>query len=166
MAAEGLLERYDQRGFSIRSVSAKELEELTRTRCWLEERALSESITNRTTAWEERLVLALHKLSRASRHVQEKPSSRDPEWEKVHLDFHQALISACRSNFLITFCNQIADQMHRYRVLTISEDAQRDCMEEHRLIAEAALDGDIGKAVAALIAHYNKSAELCQAKLG
>ncbi|MGT2465370.1 GntR family transcriptional regulator [Mesorhizobium atlanticum] len=42
LAAEGLLGRHDQRGFFLMPVSAAELEELTRTRCWLEERALRE----------------------------------------------------------------------------------------------------------------------------
>ncbi len=65
LASEGLLGRHDQRGFFIMPVSAPELEELTRTRCWLEERALRESIAHRTAEWEEQLVLALHRLARA-----------------------------------------------------------------------------------------------------
>ena len=65
LASEGLLGRHDQRGFFIMPVSASELEELTRTRCWLEERALRESIAHRTAEWEEQLVLALHRLGRA-----------------------------------------------------------------------------------------------------
>ena len=76
LASEGLLGRHDQRGFFIMPVSAEELEELTRTRCWLEERALRESIANRTGEWEEQLVLALHRLARAQRRLPEDPVAR------------------------------------------------------------------------------------------
>ena len=90
-------------------VSAAELEELTLTRCWMEERALRESIARRTAEWEEQLVLALHRLGRASRLSPQSPSALNPDWEKVHRTFHRVLISACRSHWLVGFCDQLSD---------------------------------------------------------
>ncbi len=166
LASEGLLDRHDQRGFALKPLSARELEELTRTRCWLEEQGLRESIANRTQQWEEHLVLALHRLVRASGLVRKQPSSLDPDWERAHLAFHRALIAACKSHWLVTFCNQLTDQARRYRLLAQpNEVAYRNCMTEHRLIAEAALDGDADRAVAALVNHYVKSASVCRALL-
>ncbi|RWL83052.1 MAG: GntR family transcriptional regulator [Mesorhizobium sp.] len=162
LAAEGLLGRHDQRGFFLMPVSAAELEELTRTRCWLEERALRESIAHRTAEWEEQLVLALHRLARAERRLPENPSTNDPEWEKLHRAFHRALISACRSHWLICFCDQLSDQASRYRL--ISQDAPgigRDDLGEHRIIAERTLDGDADGAVEALLNHYRLTAAMC-----
>ncbi|TJW13893.1 MAG: GntR family transcriptional regulator [Mesorhizobium sp.] len=166
LASEGLLGRHDQRGFFIMPVSAAELEELTRTRCWLEERALRESIAHRTAEWEEQLVLALHRLARAQRRSLEDPSSNNPDWEKLHRAFHRALISACRSHWLIGFCEQLSDQASRYRL--ISQDGtgnERDDLGEHRLIAERALDGDADGAVEALLNHYRLTAAMCMERL-
>src|SRR6185437_118215 len=73
LASEGLLDRRDQRGFSVVPVSVDDLEELTRTRCWLEAIALRESIEHRTQEWEERIVLALHHLTRTPRRLPEHP---------------------------------------------------------------------------------------------
>ncbi|WP_167498604.1 MULTISPECIES: GntR family transcriptional regulator [unclassified Mesorhizobium] len=162
LAAEGLLGRHDQRGFFLMPVSATELEELTRTRCWLEERALRESIAHRTAEWEEQLVLALHRLARAERRLPEDPTTNNPEWEKLHRAFHRALIAACGSHWLIGFCDQLSDQASRYRL--ISQNAPgtgRDEIGEHRIIAERMLDGDADGAVEALLNHYRLTAAMC-----
>ncbi|ANN55922.1 GntR family transcriptional regulator [Mesorhizobium loti NZP2037] len=158
LASEGLLGRHDQRGFFIMPVSAAELEELTRTRCWLEERALRESIAHRTAEWEEQLVLALHRLGRASRLSQQDPSSLDPDWEKLHRTFHRVLISACRSHWLVGFCDQLSDHAYRYRQMANGgESVPRD----GSAVAEYALDGNADGAVQALIDHYQLTASIC-----
>ena len=162
LASEGLLGRHDQRGFFIMPVSASELEELTRTRCWLEERALRESIAHRTAEWEEQLVLALHRLGRASRLSQEDLSSLNPDWERLHRIFHRVLVSACRSQWLVGFCEQLSDHAYRYRQMASDgESVKRDDFGEHRLIAECALDGNADGAVEALINHYQLTAAMC-----
>jgi DNA-binding GntR family transcriptional regulator len=162
LASEGLLGRHDQRGFFIMPVSASELEELTRTRCWLEERALRESIAHRTAEWEEQLVLALHRLGRASRLSPQDLSSLNPDWERLHRIFHRVLISACRSQWLVGFCEQLSDHAYRYRQMASDgESVQRDDFGEHRLIAECALDGNADGAVEALINHYQLTAAMC-----
>ncbi|MFD2054022.1 GntR family transcriptional regulator [Mesorhizobium calcicola] len=162
LASEGLLGRHDQRGFFIMPISASELEELTRTRCWLEERALCESIAHRTAEWEEQLVLALHRLGRASRLSPQNLYSLDPDWERLHRIFHRVLISACRSQWLVGFCEQLSDHAYRYRQMANDgESVQRDDFGEHRQIAEYALDGNADGAVEALINHYQLTAAIC-----
>ncbi|ANT49548.1 GntR family transcriptional regulator [Mesorhizobium amorphae] len=162
LASEGLLGRHDQRGFFLMPVSAEELEELTRTRCWLEERALRESIAHRTAEWEEQLVLALHRLARAPRRLPDEPSSNNPDWERLHRSFHRALIAACRSHWLVGFCDQLSDQASRYRLMSqVSPAIERDDLGEHRLIAERTLDGDADGAVEALLSHYRLTAAMC-----
>ncbi|TGQ74971.1 MAG: GntR family transcriptional regulator [Mesorhizobium sp.] len=162
LASEGLLGRHDQRGFFIMPVTAAELEELTRTRCWLEERALRESIAHRTPEWEEQLVLALHRLGRASRLTPQDGASVNAEWEKLHRTFHRVLISACRSHWLVGFCDQLSDHAYRYRQMANDgSGVQRDDFSEHRLIAENALDGNADGAVEALLNHYRLTATIC-----
>jgi DNA-binding GntR family transcriptional regulator len=166
LASEGLLGRHDQRGFFVMPVSASELEELTRTRCWLEERALRETLANRTPEWEEALVLSLHRLSRTPRYFDGDPAATNPDWERLHRVFHRALIAECRSRWLLGFCDQLADQAHRYRqIARTGPSARRDELSEHRAIADKAIAGDVEGAVAALTAHYRLTSEISERQL-
>lgn len=161
LASEGLLGRHDQRGFFVMPVSADELEELTRTRCWLEELALRETLANRTPEWEEELVVSLHRLSRTPRYLADDPAATNPEWERLHRAFHRALIGECRSRWLLGFCDQLADQAHRYRqIARTGPRARRDELSEHRAIADRAIAGDVDGAVAALVQHYRLTSEI------
>ena len=67
MCADGLVERLDQRGFRVADVSVGAFDEFLKTRCWLEERAVRESVAQGDTAWEEDVVLAHHRLSKTPR---------------------------------------------------------------------------------------------------
>ena len=64
LSTEGLVTQSEQRGFRVTPVSADELLELTRTRCWINEVALRELIARGGRDWEEQVLLALHRLSR------------------------------------------------------------------------------------------------------
>ena len=166
LASEGLLDRREQRGFSVVPVSEAELHELTRTRCLIEETALRESMKYRDVAWEEQIVLALHRLSRAPRHLPGGLQRPNPEWEQLHRKFHRALIASCRSRWLIGFCEQLADQAYRYRQIAIGNAAAaRDQMAEHRAIADHAIAGNADAAVAALKNHFQLTSDLCLAWL-
>jgi DNA-binding GntR family transcriptional regulator len=166
LASEGLLGRHDQRGFFVMPVSAAELEELTRTRCWLEERALRETLAKRTPAWEEALVLSLHRMSRTPRYLANDPANTNPEWERLHRAFHRALIAECGSRWLLGFCEQLADQAHRYRqIARTGPRARRDELSEHRAIADRAIAGDVEGAVTALTEHYRLTSEISQRQL-
>ena len=145
-------------------VSEAELHELTRTRCLIEETALREALKHRDVAWEEQIVLALHRLSRAPRHLPGSVQRPNPDWEQLHRKFHRALIASCRSRWLIGFCEQLADQAYRYRQIAIG-NAARDQMAEHRAIADHTIAGNADAAVAALKNHFQLTSELCLAWL-
>jgi DNA-binding GntR family transcriptional regulator len=161
LSAEGLVDRRDQRGFYVRQVSKAELLDLTRTRCRLEEMALRDSVAARSAEWEERLVLSFHRLSRVPRSVESGAYRENPEWERLHREFHRSLISACGSKWLMDFCEQLADQAYRYRQLAVQAAfPKRDEREEHRRIMQAAIDGDADSAVGLLLRHYRHTADI------
>lgn len=163
LAAEGLLDRQEQRGFSVVPISEADLEELTRTRCQVEGLALREAIANHSVAWEEEIVLALHRLSRVPRQLPGDEDKSNPEWELLHRRFHRALIASCGSRWLIGFCEQLADQAFRYRQIARANHAvARDPMTEHRAIADSAVVGNADEAVKALESHYQFTSDLCR----
>jgi DNA-binding GntR family transcriptional regulator len=159
LSAEGLVVQEDQRGFRVPPVSLEDLKELTRTRCWLNEVALRESIARGDTAWEERVVLTHHHLARTPVYAGETVKL-DSEWERRHRAFHAALIAACGSRWITAYCESLFDQADRYRYLSVYAHEHRDFVGEHRAIMEAALARDTELAIRLLVQHVSKTADL------
>jgi len=160
LSSNGMVRREENRGFRVPSASTEELMELTRTRCWVEEIALRESINNGGAGWEERIVLAYHWLSRAAR-SEEDIDSTSPDWEAHHREFHQALISACKSQLLMDFCSELSQRSFRYRNLVeVVEYRDRHELEEHNELQEAALSRNADRAVELLKKHYTVTSEI------
>jgi DNA-binding GntR family transcriptional regulator len=161
LVADGLVERREQRGFAVTSISSDDLIEITRTRCWLEEIALRESIAANSTEWEENLVLAHHRLARTPRSLSEDHFDDNPEWEPLHRAFHRALISGCGSRWLLSFCDQLADQHHRYRRLSAPRAfTSRGVKTEHQRLMDAAISGRADDASGLLRAHFERTAQI------
>ena len=161
LVSDGLVERREQRGFVVAGISEQDLAEITQTRCWLESIALRESMAAHSTAWEEALVLAHHRLARTPRSLSDSRFEDNPEWEPLHRAFHRALISGCGSRWLLSFCEQLADQHHRYRRLSAPRAfAKREVKSEHQQLLEAALEGRADEAVALLCQHFERTARV------
>lgn len=164
LSSDGLVVRLDQRGFTVAPVSAEDLHELTVTRCTLEDNALRASIANRTSEWEDTIVLALHRLVRLPRPSGDDAYRIDPEWERAHRAFHTSLLAACGSHRLLRFCEQLSDEAYRYRQLAVEAVAMRPTEDdEHRAIMTAAIDGDADKAVKLLKEHYRTTTKILAA---
>ena len=160
LTSDHFVERNDQRGFRVSEVSAEEFEELLKTRCWLEERALRESIANGSSAWEERVVLANYRLSRIPRSSDSDHFVGNKDWETQHKHFHMTLISECGSSMLLKFCDQLYDQNVRYRQLSGSKAyPKRDIAEEHNAICDSVLARDADLAAELLIKHYQRTSK-------
>jgi len=161
LISDNLVEKKELRGFVVAGISAEDLAEVTKTRCWLEEVALRQSIELRTEQWEEELVLAHHRLARTPRSLSDDHFENNPEWEPLHRAFHKALIAGCGSRWLLSFCELLADQHHRYRTLSAPRAfAKRDIKSEHQLLMEAALEGRADEAVALLCGHIQRTANI------
>jgi DNA-binding GntR family transcriptional regulator len=163
LSSEGLVRQSDQRGFVVTQLTAADLDALTRTRIWLNERGLSESITHGDDTWEEHVILSFHRLSRIPRFVQD---ARNEAWDTAHQTFHAALVAACRSPWLIGYCEQLFDAFERYRNLSAFTAAARPGhVDEHRAIMEAAIGRDTAKACHLLRQHFELSATLVRKQL-
>jgi GntR family carbon starvation induced transcriptional regulator len=166
LTSDQFVERIDQRGFRVANVSLQEFDELLKTRCWLEERALRESINNGASGWEEQVVLATYRLSRVPRSEAEDHFVDNAEWEIRHKHFHMTLISASGSSILYKYCDRLYDQNIRYRQLSGSTAfPSRDVNTEHGAICDAVLARDGDLAVELLIAHYVRTGNFLRQQL-
>lgn len=150
LASEGLATQADQKGFRVAPVSVEELQELTRTRRLVNEAALRESMRNGGPDWEESVVLAYHRMTRAV------AEDNKPERQRTHREFHRALIAGCGSKQLLQFSQSLFDRARRYRLLSISPAAapSRNGPAEHRKIFDAVVvERDIDNAIRLLDEH-------------
>ncbi|MNO49178.1 HTH-type transcriptional repressor CsiR [compost metagenome] len=158
LAAIGFVSSADQKGFSVGSISAEEIRDITETRLLIECKALALSIANGDVEWESRLLAAHHRLDRLP--VVEGPERiLKPEWEQAHEEFHTALLASCGSPWLLRFAKTLRDQTARYRMLAVryAGNEERDVPGEHRRLLEAALAKDIDGACALLTGHYQQT---------
>jgi DNA-binding GntR family transcriptional regulator len=162
LSALHLVEKIDQRGFRVALISHETLVELARTRCWVSEIAIRESIRAGDAAWEESVVLAHHRLKR----YHETSSGPDREWEVLHRQFHFAMIAACPSHWMREFHETLFDLADRSRHMAVLHDrATRDVAGEHQRIVEAVIARDVGLAVSLLNQHFRITADIAIASL-
>lgn len=161
LSTESLVVQNDHRGFAVAQMSADDLLDITRARCWLNAIAIRNSIQNGDAAWEESVVLSFHRLSRTPRHLPGNESERSPVWEQAHNNFHQSLISASGSRRLEEYCGQLFDSAERYRHVgrkAVIKGESRD--KEHRALMEAVVTRDAAKAADLIVAHFEHTAAL------
>ncbi len=167
LSMEGLADHTDNRGFAVPPVSAPELQDLTQARCWMNELGLHRSIELGDAAWEEHVLVSFHRLSRTPRNPSDGSPGPAPAWNLAHKAFHQALVSACGSNWLIDTCSQLFDAAERYRSLARLAGASRsDPRDEHQEILTATLDRDAKAATSLLSEHFKLTAQLVQTVVG
>lgn len=164
LSSEGLVERKSQRGFFVTKISMSSLEELVKTRIWLETLALRESIHHATEEWEEQLVLAYHRLARTNRRMPpEAGRELSEEWELRHKEFHLLLLDRCGSSWLMGFCSTMMDQAVRYRSLSMNLHPsllrREGAAAEHEALLTAAIDRDADRACRLLTDHYTTTLE-------
>jgi DNA-binding GntR family transcriptional regulator len=162
LSALHLVEQVEQRGFRVTIMTADELQELARTRCWISEIAVREAIAHGDAAWEEEIVVAHHRLRRCHEHV----TGPNREWEALHRRFHAALIAACPSRWIREFHETLFDLSDRVRHLSVRmSGSARDVMAEHQAIMDAVVSRDAPKAIQLLNAHFSRTAEIAIAAM-
>jgi DNA-binding GntR family transcriptional regulator len=151
LTAENLVVHSEQRGFAVAPMSAQGLRDLARARSLLVEVAMREAVLNGDAAWEERVLLSYHRLSKITR--------ADSGYEPAHRAFHAALVSGCGSQWIETLCERLFDHAERYRNLSRRlQAALRE--DEHKRIADAALARRVDDVVALSKRHVEITAEI------
>ena len=96
LSSDGFVVTEGQRGFRAAPISIKDLEEITNLRVTLEKEALRVSLETGDDDWESRVVAAFYQLTKAEKN---KTPDNVQIWEARNREFHEALISACSSNW-------------------------------------------------------------------
>lgn len=159
LAADRLVVREINRGFRVPEISLENFDDIAAMRLRLEPGAFRVSVENGDDAWEERIVIAMHRLGRAAKRYEvETVSAVQDVWEHCHRAFHEALIDACGSPMTLHFCGVLYDHFDRYRrLIGFDEPAQQRLAEQHRALADCAMDRNVDEAEALLAAHVERT---------
>ncbi len=154
LTSEGLVVAEPQRGFRVAPISADELRDLTDVRAQIEGLCLERVIAVGDVAWESQLVAAFHRLSRTPEREPEDPQRMNEAWSAAHAAYHEALVGACDSPWLLRLRALLYAQSERYRRLSVPlAKIARDLNREHQEIMEATLARDAGRARALMTQH-------------
>lgn len=158
LTSEGLVEAEPQRGFRVTPLSDQDLRDLTLLRVEIENLCLKHAIERGDVKWEANLVGAYHHLTRIPVMQPGDPMQMNPAWVAAHHEFHEALVAACGSPWLMRVRRMLYAQSERYRQLSLPlQQGPRDLDREHKQIMKAALDRDFGKASAAMERHLQQT---------
>lgn len=145
LLSEGFVRCEANRGFTVSSVSIADLMDVTRLRIKFEREALEDAIRYGNDHWEAEIVTSMHLLHRL---IADSPTpTRTSEWPARHRRFHNSLVAACRSPWLLHFRATLFDHAERYRSLgRMYRRAPRDVGAEHQALADAVLSRNVSLA--------------------
>lgn len=157
LVTDGLVDSEDQRGFTVAPVSRDELIDLTETRIQLEQMALRMAMERGDVEWEMRVLSSFHRLSRI-----DLPTSLEEHvaWSQAHRQFHEALISGCRSNWTMRLCGLLYDKSERYRNLAAvqtTRERAREATDEHARLMKMAMARDVNGACDLIAQHFRET---------
>ncbi|MGH6674362.1 MAG: FCD domain-containing protein [Xanthobacteraceae bacterium] len=148
LAAEGLVQLTQNKGFRVAGVSRDSLLDLMQSRIDIESIALRRSIENGGVEWEADLLAAFHRLSKQNKLARTQGETISSEWSKAHRGFHRALVAACNSPIMLSIREGLFEKAERYVALAIlSKLAPRNDVAEHEQIMRAALARSFSRAV-------------------
>ncbi len=156
LTSEGLVVAEPQRGFHVAPISADELRDLTAVRAQIEGLCLERAVAVGDVGWESQLVAAFHRLSRTPEREPDDLERMGEAWSAAHAAYHEALVAACDSPWLLRLRAILYAQSERYRRLSVPlAEVARDLNREHQDLMEAALARDAGRTRALMAQHID-----------
>ena len=140
----GLISHEFLKGYRVAQVSLADYNDVLDIYQRLRRLALQMAVQRGTQAWEERVVVQMHR----SMKVRPVPSDSDSEqrelWQRAYGDLQMELMRGCNSPSLIRVISDIGARLERYGNLfaDLSTDLERDHAQEHRQMVDALIARD------------------------
>ena len=161
LTSEGLVVSEPRKGFRVAPVTEAELRDITDVRTTIECLCLEKAIRNGDLKWETNIVATRFELSRLDLQDPADPARVSETWAEAHKRFHEALVAACDSPWLLRLRELLFVQSERYRRVSVPLDrAHRDLVREHGEIADATVGRDIARATDAMREHPEKTTRI------
>ena len=161
LSSEGLVVSEPRKGYRVAPITEAELKDITRIRATIESLCLENAIQNGNLKWETNIVSTQFELSKMKLQDPNDPARVSEDWAETHKRFHEALVAACDSPWLLRLRELLFVQSERYRRVSVPLDrTARDLVAEHREIADATVARDARMATEAIRAHLEKTTRI------
>jgi GntR family transcriptional regulator, carbon starvation induced regulator len=155
-----------QRGFWVSQISVEELADTMNTRLLIETEALSLSIEHGGSDWEAAVRSAYEELSALEDTLEGADAATLARWESANRRFHEALVSACGSPWLIRLRGMLHRHAERYRMISLAHTmAGRDVHDEHEAIFDAVISRKTLRACRLIEIHLQRTTDAVRAAL-
>ncbi|WP_211225567.1 GntR family transcriptional regulator [Amycolatopsis nigrescens] len=158
VVGDGLADRLPNRGFAVPAFSDRRWQEIAEARRTIEPVLLRLSIERGDVDWEARVRAAHHRLARTPVFVPEEGEYLSDAWSEAHRVFHRTLLEGCGNPVLLETFDRMWTASELARRWSAHRDPDRDGVEEHRRLEEAALARDADAAAEALTRHLTLTA--------
>jgi GntR family transcriptional regulator, carbon starvation induced regulator len=166
LTGDALVVTESQRGFWVSDITLDELEDTMRTRVLVESEALERSIMLGGDAWEQAVRESYEQLSELEASLAKADDAIVSQWERANEAFHDALVSACNSPWLVRMRTMLHQHAERYRRISLANTvAGRDVHDEHEAIYRAAIDRKALRACHLIELHVNGTTAAVRAVL-
>jgi GntR family carbon starvation induced transcriptional regulator len=144
LLATGLISHEPQKGYRVAAVSVGDYNDVLDVYQRIRRLALDMAMERGDEAWEERVVVQMHRSMKARPiSADEDPEAREA-WQRAYGDLQAELVSGCGSPALIRIFRNIGARAERYGNLygDITSELSRDFAAEHREIVDALIARD------------------------
>jgi GntR family carbon starvation induced transcriptional regulator len=146
----GLLSHEHQKGYRVATMSLPDFDDVRELYRELYALALRRAVQHGDQAWEERMIVTLHRTSKIPKVIEGRGEAREL-WQLAYKRLHGAILSGCGSPLLLTLITDLGNRLERY-IETFGDmelDLKRDHHKEHGQLIELFLQRDPKRAVAA-----------------
>lgn len=148
LVSEGLVISRDLRGFSVADLDEAELRELYKARAKYFAFLLREAIEHGGGDWEERVIVAYHRLSKTPWSISEKEFKLNTDFAERLMEFYLALFSGCGSRWLVDFAVRLHQECSRFFWMVMESKFETNEPESmHRSLVDAVVARDADRAV-------------------
>lgn len=170
LCGEQLVISEDQRGFWVAPLSLQELDDIAKVRVLVVNEAMNDSILHGDAEWEQRVQRTMEQLAEIERDLSgstvHPPMAVLDDLETRNFHFHHALLSACRSPWLLRLQEMFYHQAERYRYAALPHSRdKRFSLDEHMAICDAALHRNVIKACRLHEEHMARTQDAIRAAL-
>ena len=162
-----LVQVQDQRGYRVCPVTQAELVDIYDTRAHIESLCVGLAIERGDDAWEAGIVATAYRLQSNAGLL--KADGDLQAWEKLHQQFHYAIVKGCGSEELLRVRLDLYEKASRYRNLWLQHNAGHGAFDvnqmEHEQLVTAVLARDLDSAKKLISKHILVPSQVLQGLL-
>ena len=159
LSPSGLVVHEHQKGYRVAGVSVADYQDVLEVYRQVYELALTMALERGDDAWEERVLVVLHRTSKVPKVLLDGDPEGREMWQRAYKRLHHEILSGCGSRVLLTLFADLGNRLERYLNLfgDLESDRRRDHRAEHRALVEVVLQRDLPRVLAELDAFFARN---------